>query len=137
MRLDSAVDFSLKGSYNIERREEERGEIYIERGEVSEMNEKWLVVHDKSGQGLWAFNLAEVVRIRLTVQHKEQWRAVLVLSFRDGTVWLVYPNEPAETAEEAYASALPVFRRIVAMAATTESNLVEVGQACLQAEKIP
>lgn len=101
------------------------------------MNEKWLVVHDKSGQGLWAFNLAEVVRIRLTVQHKEQWRAVLVLSFRDGTVWLVYPNEPAETAEEAYASALPVFRRIVAMAATTESNLVEVGQACLQAEKIP
>jgi hypothetical protein len=99
------------------------------------MSEKWLVVYDKSGQGLWAFNLAEVVRIRLTVQHKEQWRAVLVLSFRDGAVWLVYPTEPAETAEDAYASALPIFRRIVATAAATEGNIVEVGQACLQAAK--
>jgi predicted P-loop ATPase len=100
------------------------------------MREKWLVVHDKSGQGLWAFNLADVVRIRLTVQRKDQWWAVMVLSFRDGTVWVVHPTEPADTAEEAYASALPVFRRIVAAAATTESNLVEVAPACLPAERI-
>ncbi len=101
------------------------------------MGEKWLVVHDKSGQGLWAFNLAEVARMRLTVQHKEQWRAVLVLSFRDGAVWVVYPTEPAETAEAAYESALPIFKRIVATAAATDGNLVEVMPSCQPAERIP